>query len=382
MKKILFIIPTFKTGGFCTSLLSFLSLYDKKSYEIDILVLTHQGIKTDAFKNYNVLPENIFLSSGAYNNHKEEKFFRKWIIIAIKILKKILFHINPEIEWKLFANKYKGYDTIVAFAEGLSTQFAANIPCKNRIAWVHCNITHVIQGETSIKRYTAYYQKFNTIVCVADYIRKVFVDMFPSLNDKTICIYNLSDTELIIERSQEFQPKELMGEEFKIISLGKFSYVKQFSKIPSIAVKIKNRGLKFKWFVLGGIINRDEYDKFCSDIVLFGLEKDIIALGEIQNPYPYLLHSNLLVCTSESEACPMVFIEAKALHVPICTTNFGSASEFVENDVNGAISPIEDIDKPISLFIENQSKYHQIKEAISNYSYNNNDILANIYSIL
>jgi len=241
MKKILFIIPTFKTGGFCTSLLSFLSSYDKNKYKVDILVLTHQGMKDELFREYNVLPENIFLSSSSYNNQNEQPFLKKWVIILIKVLKKLLVLINPEIEWKLFANNYKGYDTVVAFAEGAATQFASYIPCKNKVAWVHCNITYAIKGDANIKRNTMYYQQYNTIVCVADYIRKVFVDMFPSLSSKTKYIYNLSETDIIVAKSKEYIPVELEKDCFNIISLGKFSYVKQFSKIPSVAKFLKKK---------------------------------------------------------------------------------------------------------------------------------------------
>ncbi len=382
MKKVLFVIPSFKTGGFCTSLLSFLSNCDKLKYDIDVLVLTHQGIKKELFKGYNVLPENMFLSSCEYNDQNKEPFLKKWKIIAIKALKKFLRYINPEIEWIVVANRYKGYDTVVAFSEGPVTQFVSHIPCRNKVAWVHCNINYVIKNESQVNRYTNYYYTYNSIVCVADYIRKVFVDKFPGMKNKTIYIYNLSDTESIIAKSTSFVPSEMCSDQFNIISIGKFSFVKQFSKIPSIARKIRDRGLSFRWYVLGGVINYEEYEKFCADVLKYKLKDYVYAIGETQNPYPYLLNSNLLVCTSESEACPMVFIESKTLHVPICTTNFGSAGEFVEDGVNGEISPLEDIDQSISSLIADQAKYQKVRKSMENYLYNNKDILERIYSIL
>jgi glycosyltransferase involved in cell wall biosynthesis len=206
--------------------------------------------------------------------------------------------------------------------------------------------------------------------------------MFPFAADTTISIYNLSQTDVILKRSVELIPKEMESPLFTIISLGKFSYVKQYSKIPDIAKKVAESGFKFKWYVLGGIINQDEYDLFMTRIRDYGLEEYVVSLGEKKNPYPYLAHSDLLVCTSESEACPMIFIEAKALHIPICTTDFGSAPEFVDDGINGNIAPIESLDEKIVKLIEDKSYYEVVKKNVSCFVYDNNTILEKIYSII
>ena len=72
----------------------------------------------------------------------------------------------------------------------------------------------------------------------------------------------------------------------------------------------------------------------------------MIWLGEKVNPYPYFKDTDQYVCLSELEACPMVFLEAKLFNIPIVTTDFPSAREFVK-DGEGTISPLEDLPQAI-----------------------------------
>ena len=47
------------------------------------------------------------------------------------------------------------------------------------------------------------------------------------------------------------------------------------------------------------------------------VENEVICLGNKTNPYPYFKVADLLVSTSSSEACPMIFNEAKILNLPV-----------------------------------------------------------------
>ena|GEM_PF-7133817 len=80
------------------------------------------------------------------------------------------------------------------------------------------------------------------------------------------------------------------------------------------------------------------------------------------NPYSYISQADLIVNTSISEAAPNVINEALILHVPVICTNFGSAKEYVDNDKNGYIVPIEKIAEKVELLIKNISEYNRIKK--------------------
>lgn len=60
--------------------------------------------------------------------------------------------------------------------------------------------------------------------------------------------------------------------------------------------------------------------------------------------------ADLYVCLSESETCPMVFLEAQLFNLPIVNTYFPSANEFIDNE-SGKIFQIENIPNDIVYII-------------------------------
>ena len=85
-------------------------------------------------------------------------------------------------------------------------------------------------------------------------------------------------------------------------------------------------------------------------------------LGGKSNPYPYFKKADIYVCLSESEACPMVFKEAKLFGLPIVTTDFPSAYEFV-NEEDGIISSLENMPDAINSMIDKIEKGYTKKIA-------------------
>ena len=146
------------------------------------------------------------------------------------------------------------------------------------------------------------------------------------------------DSSAIIQKSKEQMDDERFSiDEFTIISVGRISAVKQFNLIPSIASSLKTRGLAFKWYILGGKHEIEPYQKLMQAISDYSVENEVICLGNKTNPYPYFKVADLLVSTSSSEACPMIFNEAKILSLPVVTNNFGSAHEFIVEGQDGQI---------------------------------------------
>lgn len=105
-------------------------------------------------------------------------------------------------------------------------------------------------------------------------------------------------------------------------------------------------------------------------------------LGPKQNPYKYMAKCQLYVCLSISEACPFVINESKILHIPVITTDFPSAYEFISNNINGRICRFEDIPPNIATLINSKNEYCKILENIKEYTYNNNIIENKLLELL
>ena len=67
----------------------------------------------------------------------------------------------------------------------------------------------------------------------------------------------------------------------------------------------------------------------------FELDDYLVFVGRKSNAIPYMQYADLFVQTSDYEAYSMVLIEALSVGCPCICTNYESAHNIIENDVNG-----------------------------------------------
>ena len=206
--------------------------------------------------------------------------------------------------------------------------------------------------------------------------------MYPNLASNTHYIYNVLDSSFIKEMSEQMQTPQYERNTINVVSVGRVDPVKRFSEIPRIVSEMKNAN-KIKWYIVGPAVgNQEEYKLLLANIEKYGVQTQVIPLGEKSNPYPYIANADILVCVSLSEACPYVVNEAKVLGVPIVSTNFGSALEFVEDRKDGIITPLEMMPNVLDELIADHKMYDGIKKNLSVFEYNNVKIMSEIYSLI
>ena len=125
-----------------------------------------------------------------------------------------------------------------------------------------------------------------------------------------------------------------------------------------------------------------EYNLLKHNLSKYQVIDKVKILGEINNPYNYMIKANLLVNTSLSEANPYVINEAKILHIPVVCTNFGSAKELIDYGVNGYYEPLEKISERIKYLIDNPEKYNSLRGKLATFHYDNDKILSKVYFLL
>lgn len=339
MKTLLFIVPS---RANCGTNSSFSAIYNvlKDQYKIDVLTIKSSGKGIFEFLN-NSFTSNIL--EAYYGDFKGLRGKTKMLSVCLKIFKHIAYalHINSDDMISKSAagsiERKKHYDFIIGFQEGLAMRVASNFSNPNKLTWVHCDYERAVPPECNELQY---YLKFKSIVCVSNFTRDKFVSRYPNLGNRTCCIYNLTDTDKVLQLSAEpIEDDRFCNDCFTIISAGRMDPVKQFSQIPEIAKEIADAGYKFRWYILGGPGN-DEFKKIQIAILNYDVGEFVVLLGNKSNPYPYFKASNLYVSTSLSEACPMVFNEARICGIPIVSSDFGSAVEFIRNKVDGLIGPL------------------------------------------
>ncbi len=387
MKHILFIITSFRHGGTNKSLENLLSLINTEIYTADLFVMEHFGPYKEMLPNCTILPEDKWLNAliANYNDTKGEARLRSFVIKMLRILCSKLKCNITDLLYKKIANsllKGKNYDAVIAYSEGVPTVFISQMNHQNKIAWIHCDYSSYMTLNNQPNEINIY-KSYKSIVCVSEYTKKEFCKIMPSFSSITFSLHNVLNVQDIYEKAKFISSDaRFKTNKFTILSIGTFYPIKRLSIIPDIANGLLKRGCNFKWYVIGSIGNKDEFNSFEIKIHNYKISDYLIYLGEKRNPYYYLKHSDLFVSLSLTEACPYVINEAKVLHVPIVCTDFPAAPEFIVDKEIGYITPIDDVVNKIDILINDNDLYQKIKDNSKKNSYNNDELMNKFYKII
>jgi|LSQX01.1.fsa_nt_gb glycosyltransferase involved in cell wall biosynthesis len=374
-KRILFVLPSYEIGGTTKSLYSLLSMIDPERLDVDVFATHNTGPYKGKMPNCIELPMNIWLSYPYVGGNFFIISFQT-IVYGIRFfLSKIHINSLPLIHWiggkSLQTEKY---DAVVSFSEGLAYTVSA-FPAKKLIQWIHCDYKrHLEWNNSSFERYA--YRRYDKIVCVSEFAKRVFDEIFPEFSNKSIAIHNVINVEDIVAKSKDDSDLDSRfdSNQFTIVSVGRLDPVKQFILIPEIVAKLKKLSDRdFKWYIIGGGFP-EEREKIEIKIRNFGLHENIYLLGQKTNVYPYIMRADLYVNTSISEAYSIVNNEAKALQIPVVTNNFECVYETIINNIDGVIIPIENMAEEIATII-NTNKTYMIT------SIDNQEALRKIYNL-
>lgn len=340
MMRVLFFVSEFCIGGTMSSLYSLLSVLDPDKIQVDIFSRLHSGPYYKRIPNCTILKENIWLSHTIYERSIFAKIATKLLLVIRKALEPVgidMYALFHRIGGKQIHSDE--YDALIGYDESMA-RLISYFPAKKRINWIHSDYRRFSQGRDETK----YYDKIDAVVCVSNYVKGVFSEVYPQYADKVYAIHNVINVEDIRKKAQEpIDDSRFKTDDYTIVSCGRLDPVKQFSLIPGLAAQLKAKGSKlFKWYIIGGG-NDTEQQAIEAEIEKHKVQDIVVILGMKKNVYPYIAKSDLYVCTSSSESYPMVVNEAKALLIPVISNNFPSAAESIRNGVDGVICAKEEM---------------------------------------
>lgn len=257
------------------------------------------------------------------------------------------------------------YDVEIAFNRGAGARIISASDSKaKKLVWVHndyllCGNGFVgFDGEDEAINA---YKNFDKIVCVSERSRASFEELF-GIKDKTCVAYNLYDTERILSQAKE---KQFDKKRFTICAVGRLHSQKNYPMLLRVCKLLNDRGMDFDCYIVGG----GEEEKALLDMKKeMGLDNVYFA-GSCANPYGYMAHSDLYVCTSEYEGLSSTTIESLILGIPCVVTNCtGMAEILTDGGVSyGEICPMDDkafADTVFRLY-ENSSELEALKQKAS-----------------
>lgn len=380
-KKILFVFPSMGIGGTTVSTRNLISLLGKEGYDCLVMPLNQQGLLIHLYDDVKQVKTPFFVRVLSVSGWKEMPSFSQKLAAAVfRFLCKNCKSYERRIIGKCFDNIIRKYniDTVVACQEAITTRLVSYAGIKSKVAWIRCDYRRRMEEMNTGRE--VFYESFKAIVCVSDKTCEDFKAIYPEYAAKTYSIPNPQDGGLMARRAdEEEQEPRFTTDDITIVSVGRFDAVKRFDQIAPIARQLKDKGLRFHWYLIGEGIERGHIE---ASIKEFVVEKEVIMLGVKANPYYYIKRADVLVCLSRSEACPRVVNEAKILHTPTISTDFPTIYEFINDGETGIITSLYVMPDAIMRLLTDNELLKRIKTNIGLFEFDNTALMEQIESFL
>jgi glycosyltransferase involved in cell wall biosynthesis len=388
MKKRLFIaIQYLEIGGAERSLIGLLNAIDYTRYEVDLFVYDHRGEFMPLIpKAVRLLPE--IKEYAAINRPIKEIVKEGQIGIALaRIFAKIQYAIYHKIHrpkegsgiFQYVADcvtpflpslkKYGTYDLAISFLTPHNI-VRDKVKAQQKIAWIHTDYSTIsVHAEKELP----VWKSFDRIMAVSEEVKKTFLQTFPTLADKVEVMENILSPTFVQEQADMQEVSDEMPAiegELRFCSVGRYTSAKNFDNVPFICRMLVEKGLKFKWYIIGyggdeALIKRN--------IQQAGMEQVCILLGKKSNPYPYMKACDIYIQPSRFEGKAVTVREAQILGKPVVITRFATSSAQLTEQVDGIIVPMdnEGAAEGILAFAQNPTLQQQIIAYLQSHDYGN-----------
>lgn len=348
MMKVLFFIHDLGPGGAEKVLVNLVNHMDRTKFDITVIALFGGGVN-EQFLAEHVHYRAVFTRMIPGNSHLMKLF-------------------SPEALHRMFIREH--YDVEIAYLEGPDARIISG--CQHaetrRLAWIHSMQMTEKQVSASFRSFGETmdcYQRFDRIVCVSHTVAEQFSSVLPALGRPEV-IYNTNDSEMILRMAAEAVDDACFSEtEFKLVGIGKLVPVKGFDRLVRISSRLRAENYPIHLYLLG---EGPEKEKLKQCVKEQRMDNAVTFLGYQTNPYRYLAHCDLFVCSSYSEGFSTAATEALIVGTPVCTTEVSGMKELLgESNEYGVIvdNNEEALYEGIKRFVKDTSLQSHYKQKAS-----------------
>jgi glycosyltransferase involved in cell wall biosynthesis len=329
------------------SLVTLLSMIDYAKYSVDLMLFGHGG------KLEELLPNEVeILTPLKYINFTNLNI-KKAIMYSLKKLDFKMLHArvkytisirakdysNPQkarIYWQsvsqVIESNPKTYDIAISYAQGVPTFYVAEkVKAKKKFAWV--NTSYMLTGKEK-EFQKKFYDQYDQIVAVSGSAKEILLETFPYYSKRVTIIYDINNSHFNSNMADMETGYEDNYSGTRILTIGRLSEGKGYDIALDACKKLKGKGIKFRWYVLGKGPLQKEIEKYIQENEL---SDHFVLLGVKVNPYPFIKHSDIYVQTSRFEGFGLAIAEARMLNIPVVTTRFDAVFNQMADGKNGLV---------------------------------------------
>ena len=307
-KKLLFLIPSYQMGGAERVLLNLVKKMDFDIFDITVCAVSSYGsLKKE-------LPKEIRTVS-LFQNHQLSRV-SAWLGRKLGMQWQNGFLLNRVLIGR--------YDMAVCCSDGALTDILlfASHRFDKVCSWVHScyksqpSLAKIYTSAFTQQLSKTRYVRINSILCASNRAKEEFCELF-GLRDKAIYIPNIISTDELSEKAVAYSLCDWDENVVNLVAIGRLVSVKAYDKLLRSFAWVLERGYKVHLRIIGSGPQFEEWRILGESL---GVSSHIEWLGHLDNPYPYLKRSDLMVISSDSEALPTVMLEAMYFGVPVLTT--------------------------------------------------------------
>ena len=336
----LFIVGTLQSGGVSKSLVNLLNVWDSEKYETSLLLCCKEG---DVFSEF--IPPGVKVLYSAEVEHcmggrRSVIWFIKkgHLIMAAGVLLRLFLSIFSKASAGLLISRMMPqitedeYDLIVDYGgQQILYYMVDKLKGKCKVSFFHNDYS---KWPYYYKADRKYFPQVDRIFTISQVCVDALIQYFPSCKDKIGIMENISSPTLISSMAKE--SVELPDADDGTITIATLGHVcrRKGTDLSIEAAKLlKSRGIIFKWYLIGKVMESDLVDRIKSE----GLMDTFVFLGIKKNPYPYIAAADLYVHPARYEGNSIALDEAKILCKPIVVTNFSTVNDQFTDTFNASI---------------------------------------------
>ncbi len=324
MKKTAFLINSMAGGGAEKLLKSLLEQLSDDSYSIELLCLE----KDDVYKVDKDIKVTYLTDWGKSTRGVKKLLFLT--ILAFRLSRYIKNNKIEIVQSHLFRANYINLLAKLLFKSKHNAQ-VVNHSVISRYK------EQGIAGKVNLFLIKKLYPFAGKIISVSNIVQNDMQKLFDFTNEKKV-IYNMFDIEQIQKLANEnVNDFKFDGSKKYIISVGRLIPLKRNQDLLCILSKVDSN---VELLFIGEGEERNNLEKLSIEL---SVSSRVHFLGWVDNPYKYMYHSNVLVCTSQTESFGNVLVEAMACGVPAVSTKCGGPEEIIDDGVNGFLVEIGDV---------------------------------------